>query len=107
MLFLSKTHHNRFSSFTDPKTKRSVFEIVDSSLHGVQVFLPSDRSWLDILSNIFAIGLLILQPAFRLPGHIPNLAIGSDSSLAFVAFPENLFLKRLLHLRLRSNFATL
>jgi hypothetical protein len=41
-----------------------------------------------------------------LPGNFFFLAIGSISRSAFVTFPENLFSKRMLHHRLRSNFAT-
>ena len=50
--------------------------------------VPSFRSLLvGILSNIFAIGRLILKFAFRLPANFPFLASGSTCRLAFVTFP--------------------
>ena len=70
----------------DPKMSRPVFEIVGPHLPGVHLFLPSDRSWLDILSNIFAIGCPVSKLAFRLPENFSNLAIGSISRSAFVTF---------------------
>jgi hypothetical protein len=73
--------------FPDPNMKLPAFEIAEPFVLKIKLFLPSDRSWLGILSNIFAIGRLIIKFAFRLPANFPFLASGSTCRLAFVTFP--------------------